>query len=598
MASGLAHHGEAAVRSFLSADRRCAIAVGDAAAEPDAGVMVALAGRIDNCDLLWRQLGGAVRGSGTRGEVDLLAHLYAADGLDAAGRLEGAFAFVLYDAEAGRLMMARDPLGRRPLWYAVLGDRIVFSSQARGVLAHPAVETGPSPEAISAYLTMGYVPQRWSAYAGLSKLAPGHYLAVAEKVEQPVQYWSPEVAAPDGGDSTQAVSNGELVEQVRAAVTGAVEVRMPAGAPTAVLLSGGVDSSIVTAIAAAAGGSGGRVRTFTAGFEGAGYDERPVAALVAEHCGTEHTELAIRPTPDVVDRITAMYEEPFGDPGVLPTYLICEAAGSRTAVALVGGGGDEVFAGYDRYRAVRAAEMMGPMRYLGVRLAAVLLSPWGRRDKGVGLGRFLRFADGLPHPFAVQHFIHRRLFGPRDLERLLTADFASAVDIEAPARWFCDLYEAGDFEDEVTRAQYHDLVTYVPDNLLVKTGLAAGGVPLELRQPMLDRRVVRVGLSLPVELKITRRRGKAILRRAFGDMLPAWVFGRSKHGFGVHLARWLAKELRDVLTETLLDPGLRRRGIFEAGALEGLINDHVSGRGDHSRRLWALLVLARWLATL
>ena len=598
MASGLARRGALGLHSFLSGDGRCAMAVGGAAAEAKGGVVVALAGRIFNGDWLWRQVRQAGSGAGGQGDVDLVAHLYAADGAEMVARLEGPFAFVLYDGEAGRLMMARDAVGHSALWYRVLGDRIVFSSEAAGVLAHPAVESGPGAEAISAYLTMGYVPSPWSIHAGVRKLPAGHYLAVTDRVEEPVEYWSPQVAHAAGVDVTAGASDDELVEEVRAAVRDAVEVRMPAGAPTAVLLGDGVESSLITAIAAAAAaGSAGRVRTFTAGFEGAAYDERPAAALVAEHCETEHTELAISPTPDVVAEVCAMGDEPFGDPDALATYLICEAAGCHTATVLAGGGGDEVFAGYRGYGAVQAAEVMGPMRFLGVRLGAALLRPWARGREDKWLGRFVRFADALPHPLSVQHFIHRRLFGPGDLERLLTEEFMAAVDIEAPAKWFCDLYEVGEFEDEVTRAQYHDLVTYVPDDLLVKMRLAAGGVPLEVRLPLLDRRVVRVGMSLPLRLKITRRRGKAVLRRAFGHMLPAWVFGRSGRSGGVPLARWLAKELRDVVTETLLDSGLRRRGIFQAEALEGLINDHVSGRDDHSRRLWALLVLARWLAT-
>jgi len=291
-----------------------------------------------------------------------------------------------------------------------------------------------------------------------------------------------------------------------------------------------------------------------------------------------------------------MYDEPFGDSSALPTWLICREARRHVTVALGGDGGDEVFAGYDRYRAMRLGETMGPGRYFLFRLAALLARPFAPADERSRLRRLLRFVDGLTQPYAVQYFCYRCLFRSHDLVRLFTPDFLPGAKAEEPAKWFCELYESADLDSEAAYAQRHDMLTYLPDDLLVKTDMASMATSLELRAPLLDHRVVELGLSLPIERKIRGKHGKAILRDAFGGILPAAVWAGKKRGFAVPLGRWLREDLRETMVETLLDAGLARRGMFRREALVGLVNDHLSGRDDHRHRLWALLVLARWLA--
>jgi len=437
---------------------------------------------------------------------------------------------------------------------------------------------------------MGYSDPAASLFRGIQKLAPGSVLEIADAAASPTRYWSPR--------ASDAPAGGEVVDLVRQRVGEAVEARMVSDVPLGALLSGGVDSAIVVGLMARAAGRGGGVKTFTAGFESGDYDERPAAAEIARHCGTDHTELLVQPSPaGMVDRLVEMYDEPFGDSSAIPTWLICREARKHVTVALGGDGGDEVFGGYDRYRAMHLAETAGTLRYVGYRAAAALAGLFAGQGERGRLRRLIRFADALPHPPAVQYFMYRRLFGPEDLTRLLHPDFAATVDVEAPARWFCDLYEDADLPDEVARAQRHDLMTYLPDDLLVKTDIASMASSLELRAPMLDHRVVELGLSLPTERKLNRRRGKLILEEAFGDLLPAGVFRRPKRGFAVPLAKWLREDLKEEMCDTLLDSALADRGIFQMESLAGLIADHLGGRADHSHRLWALLVLARWLAT-
>lgn len=601
MARVLQHRGPDQSGTVLSADGRCAIgfqrlAVIDPAGSrqpmslPDQSLTVAFNGEIYNFRALRRQLGSEGAKFISAGDTEVLLHLYRRDGQAMLEHLDGMFAFAIYDNQSGRLMLARDRLGQKPLWYAELPGRIVFASEAKALLRHPVVSQRPLWESITYYCTMGYVPSPLSAWEGIRKLPPSCRMIVADATGEPQRYWQP-------AEREAELSPADIAETVRAEVTRAVEARMVADVPIGALLSGGVDSAIVVALMSRAAGATGGVRTFTAGFDDEKYDERPAARMVAGHCGTEHTEIDVRADPaGMLDNVVATYDEPLADSSALPTFLICQAARRHVTVALAGDGGDEVFAGYERYRAMGLAERMGAGRYLAVRIAAALSRPLAPHDERNRLRRFIRFADGLGRPFAMQYLRYRCLFAPEDLPRLFTDEFAAATDLDAPAGWFCDLYEGTELGCEVARAQRHDLLTYLPDDLLVKMDMASMACSLEVRAPMLDHRVVDLGLSLPLGEKIAGGRGKAVLRRAFGDMLPAEVFGRPKQGFAVPLGRWLREELRAALKDTLLAGALLEQGICRPEALAGLVNDHLRGVDDHRHRLWALMVLSRWLA--
>lgn len=601
MAGRLEHRGPDDGGSFISADRRCAIgfrrlAVIDPAGSrqpmslPDRSVTVAFNGEIYNFPQLRRELASEGVTLRTHGDTEVLPHLYRRDGTAMLQQLDGMFAFAIYDEPRSRLLLARDRLGQKPLWYAMLTDRIVFASEAKALLGHPLVSGDPDWQSLTTYLSMGYIPSPKSAWRGVAKLAPAEALIVTGPADRPAVYWKP-TFRPSGCTEQQ------LIQQARQRLCASVRARMVSDVPLGALLSGGVDSAIIVALMAQSAGASGGVRTFTAGFEDQQFDERPAARRTAQHCRTDHTEITVRCEPaECLDNIVDMYDEPFGDSSALPTYLICRAARRHVTVALAGDGGDEVFGGYDRYRAIHLAATMGPAAASAARLAAVLIKPFARQDQRSSLRRLVRFADGLLDPLSWQYFRYRRLFGPSDLARLLTPQFLGGVDVNEAAEWFCNLYEAEEFDDEVARAQRHDMLTYLGDDILVKTDIASMGASLELRAPMLDHRLAELGLSLPVRLKLNRRRGKIILRRAFGDVLRPEVFTRPKRGFGVPLSRWLRVDLRETMIDTLLDEGFLGRGVFQRTAVAGLVNDHLRGKGDHSGRLWAMLVMARWLA--
>ncbi len=603
MASLLAHRGPDEEATYLSPDGRCAIGVRRLAvidplgshqpmASPDGGRVVAFNGEIYNYRQLRAELGIQGCQFRTDGDTEVLLHLYDRDGDDMLRHLDGMFAFALYDAALGQLLLCRDRLGEKPLWYAALPDRLIFASEAKALLTHPRVSPEPDARSLTVYCTMGYIPAPRSAYRSVAKLAPASMLALSRDCPAPRRYWRPALALP-------APSAHELREQVRSQVVESVRARLVSDVPLGALLSGGLDSAIVVAAMSRIVGKAGGVRTFTAGFEDPAFDERADAAVVANHCGTDHTELLVRPAPaEALDKIVTMYDEPFGDSSALPTWMICQLARQHVTVALTGDGGDEVFGGYDRYRALRLAATIGPFTCAAIRFAAAIMRPFAPHRERSGARRLVRFADAMMYPLAIQYFTYRRLFGPDDLARLLNPDFAAGVDIDAPAQWFCRLYERADAPSEVTAAQLHDIETYLPDDLLVKTDIASMACSLELRPPMLDHRLVTAGVSLPVEQKVGRRQGKLLLRQAFADWLPPEVFARPKRGFGVPLADWLRGPLREPLREALLSPCEKVRAMFSTQALAGLVNDHLNGRADHSHRLWALLVLARWMERL
>lgn len=551
---------------------------------------VAFNGEIYNFQDLRKELAPEGFAFRTRGDTEVLPALYLRHGQEMLSHLEGMFALAIYDHQAGRLMLARDRLGKKPLWYALLSDRLIFASEAKALLAHPGLPRQADFASLSYYLTLGYVPAPRSIWQGIFKLPPGHLLLVDSSLPKPRRYWSPP-------ELTTPRTPAEAVELVRQTLAQAVSRRMVADVPVGALLSGGVDSAIVTALMCQAAGQAGGVKTFTARFADQAFDEGPQAAAVASHLGTDHHPLAVEwaDAEKLLDRLVEQYDEPFADSSALPTYLICQAARQHVKVALTGDGGDESFAGYDRYRAMELGQRLGPGKYLLTRLAGSFADAFAPHDERNRLRRLARYADGLDLPPARRYLRYRRLFDPAWIHALMERDLLEQAQVEAVEGWFCDLYEVGEYDSEIALAQRHDLLSYLPDDLLVKTDIASMAHGLEVRCPMLDRRAVELGLSLPGQFKFAGRYGKAILRQAFADLLPEDVFRRPKRGFGVPLDDWLRGPLLPLLRRTLLEGALVSRGWLVYGQMEKLIQQHLSRQADHRHRLWALLWLGRWL---
>src|SRR4051794_32620413 len=510
-----------------------------------------------------------IRGTG---DTALLPHLYEEHGLDFVSRLHGMFALALWDARRGRLVLARDRVGKKPLLWTRLPDgSLAFASELKALLRLPGLPRRLNPRALDAYLALQYVPGPETALAGVEKVPPGSTLVFEDGRVRVDAYYRLRPRDEQRSDE-------EWVELVRETVTAAVRRRLVADVPLGALLSGGLDSSVV--VAAMAQPSSEPVRTFSVCFADARYDERAYAHAVSERYGTVHEELLVGPD-DLLERLDALadgFDEPFGDEAALPTLLVCELARREVTVALTGDGGDEAFAGYERYLAMQIAARVPSV----AARAGRLLPPAERRSR---VARVRRLADVAALP---EHERYGRLMEifPTDLRaRLWEPEFVGEPRAAA------DLLGSAVTPEGL---QLLDIRTYLPGDLLPKADLASMAVSLELRSPFLDHQVLELGLSLPDSLRFRGRLGKEALRRAFARDLPPLVARRGKKGFCVPLAAWFRGELRGLASDLLLDARARGRGQLRTAEVERLLAEHAAGRADHGHRLWCLLMLELW----
>ena len=526
--------------------------------------------------------GHEVRG---RGDTPVIPHLYEEYGPRFVEHLDGMFAIALWDATRGRLVLARDRLGKKPLVWTRLGDgTLAFASELKALLTVPGVSREPDLAALDGYLALQYVPGSRTGLRHVQRLPPGSLLVAEGAGETIERYWAPAL-------SLETLSDESWLERVREDVTAAVRKRLAADVPLGALLSGGIDSAVVVALMAQA--STDPVRTFTVGFADERYDERPYAQAVAQMYGTRHEEIVLEPdAAATLPRLAAAFDEPLGDEAALPLFLICEAARREVTVALVGDGGDESFAGYERYGAMGLANRVPtPAAAAGARLLRAL--PAGRRERRSPVFRAARFLEAAATPRAERYGRLMQVFTLDERAALWTDDAKAEIGaLMSPGFLLGQAPAAG-----IAGLQLLDLGTYLPGDLLPKSDVASMAHSLELRSPLLDHRVVELGLSLPDHLKFRGREGKVALRRAFADALPTRVAGRGKSGFAVPLAQWFRGELRPLARDLLLDGDARTRGWFHPAAVERLLDDHVSARADNGHRLWTLVMLELWQRT-
>jgi asparagine synthase (glutamine-hydrolysing) len=512
--------------------------------------------------------GHAIRGTG---DTPTLPHLYEEHGPRFVERLHGMFALALWDASRERLVLARDRIGKKPLLWTQLPDgTLAFASELKALVRLPSLRREVDPAAIDAYLALQYVPGAGTALRGVNKLPPGHLLVWERGTVTVERYWELEPTRAERSDD-------EWLELVRETVTAAVRRRLIADVPLGALLSGGIDSSVVVALMAEA--SSEPVRTFTIGFPDARYDERAYARAVAERYGTQHEELEVElDAAALLPRLAWAFDEPLGDEAALPTLLISELAREHVTVALVGDGGDESFAGYERYVAHELAARVP--RLPGVRALSSLVAS---RDPRSPARRAARFLEVAAAPANARYGRLMEVFPLELRRRLFTGEARAAHD-----------YLGAPPQPGIAGLQRLDVATYLPGDLLLKADVASMAHSLELRAPLLDHEVLTLGVSLPDSLKVRGRTGKVALRRAFADKLPEQVASRGKTGFGVPLGRWFREDLRELSRELLLDQRARERGLLREAEVARLLDDHASGRRDHGHRLWCLVMLELW----
>src|SRR5262245_4275388 len=557
-------------------------------ANEDESVWIVFNGEIYNYRELASELVSRGHRFRTRSDTEVIVHLYEELGERCVERLRGMFAFAIWDTRSRTLFLARDRLGIKPLYYAGTGKRFVFGSELKALLAVPGLERSIALEAIWSYLHFGYIPDPLSLLRGVAKLPPGHTLMVRDgRAEDPKCYWDcASLFADDTRRSDETQSAEQLWETFRSAVASHLVADVPLGA----FLSGGVDSSAVVAAMALEGG--GRVKTFSVGFDG-GVDEAPYARRVAEYFGTEHHEVRMKAGDvDVLDDILGGFDEPFADVSAIPTYMISRFARQHVKVVLSGDGGDEIFAGYDRYVVDERRRRLGILGDLGLGAglrAVSALMPEGTPGKNylysLSLPRMHRYLEGIS------------TFPSRALATLLepTVTVQPAVVGEVIA----DLLRISDGFDPLSRLQHFDLSTYLPGDILAKTDRMSMLASLETRVPMLDPPLVDFACRLPAHLRMRASETKYLLKRALRAHVPAEVLERPKQGFEVPLQEWFTKEAPEFFHERLANTGrLEAVGIRSVAVRELLEQFARMRRDDHCRRLWTLLVLDRSLARL
>ena len=549
-------------------------------ANEDGSVQVVLNGEIYNHRELRTALSHLGHRFATRSDTEVIVHLYEDLGNRLVDELRGMFSFALWDARRRRLVVARDRVGIKPLYYWEHDVGVAVVSELRSLLAMPGFIARVDPQAIAGYLAFGYVPETSCILMGVRKLAAGHILTWDRESGVSVRrYWSPVRPA-------EPWTEQEATSELRRLLKESVSLHLESDVPLGAFLSGGVDSSTVVALMAREVGQ--PVRTFSIGFDDPEFNEAPHAARVARQLGTAHTELIVRPDADaLIEQIVRAFDEPFADSSALPTFLVSQLARRHVTVALSGDGGDELFGGYERYAEVTELGEVGPAELRRV-IGGVV-----RRLPQVSLGRnfFLDWSRTRQARYTARMTLPL-LRSEGGVTRAKIAALLTARD-----SLLDDSFAAAESRDFLTQMMLVDVHTYLPGDILTKVDRASMAHSLEARVPLLDHRLVEFAVSLPSSLKLRDGTGKWILRQAVNGLVPRSVLDHPKQGFAVPLRRWFRKELRHRL-DGLLSESCAIYEFVDPRDVRHLVLEHTVGRRDHSSALWRLMTLELWLSLL
>src|SRR6185369_3857419 len=556
----------------------------------DHSVAVVLNGELYN----YRELRADLEKRGHRfrseSDTEILPHLYEEYGPEMVQHLNGMFAFALWDDRRKRIFIARDRFGEKPLYWGVFNRTLLFASEPKVLLAHPAVRPNLNLNALRQYLSYDYVPAPLSIYEGISKLPAAHTLTLEDGKVKVERYWrlsyKPRLPVP---------TVPEAAEQLRELLADAVRMRLVSDVPLGVLLSGGLDSSVVTALAVRA--SSETVKTFSISFAESSFDESKYARAVAKFLGTDHHEerFSASLAANLVGEIGAWMDEPISDPSVVPTYLLSRFTRKHVTVALGGDGGDEIFAGYPMYFGHHMARAyLSLPRFVRHGLVEPMVNLLPVKTKNLSFDyRARRFITASHYDAVARHHVWFGSFTPEDTESLLTADVkrASDADIYGDAR---RLFAECDSNNLTECMQSLDTQLYLAEDILTKVDRASMAVSLEVRSPYLDTRVAEFAAALPSWYKLHGYTSKYILKRAAKGLVPSFVSRRGKKGFGVPFAKWLKHELRPMAHDLLAPERLRRSGLFNPEYVSKLHDEHERGVANHRKLLWTLLSFELW----
>lgn len=517
----------------------------------------------------------------------------------AAGRFIGMFAFALWDRQTRKLWLVRDRLGIKPLYWAFQGDLFLFGSELKALRAHPGWTPRLNRGAVAAFMRHGYIPAPHTIYQDVHKLEPGTCLCFDRGQIISAPFWSLPNVIAEAREAPLNLSPADALEELERLLTNAVSRRMVADVPLGAFLSGGIDSTTVTALMQA--NSGSPIRTFSIGFEEQAYDESGYAAAVAKHLGTEHTELRVSPSQarDVIPRLPEIYDEPFGDSSQIPTTLLSELTRKHVTVALSGDGGDEVFAGYPRYLLARPFAKLNQLvpsplrRAFASALTAASPSQWDRF-----FGVLPQRATPRKAGIRLHKLAHMLTSGQAQAYRLLVSHWDDPKGLVPCAQeavseaWTGGL--SGQCTDNVQFTQALDLLTYLPDDILTKVDRASMAASLEVRVPILDHRVVEWAMRLPLRLRLRDGAGKWLLRQLAYRHVPAKLLDRPKMGFGVPIDSWLRGPLRDWAEDLLSERSLAQGELLNPAPIREMWSAHLTGDADWHGQLWNVLQLQAW----
>ncbi len=555
----------------------------------DGSVWLVFNGEVYNYRDLRRRLEGSGHTFRTDSDSETIVHLYEDLGIECFSHLNGMFSVAIWDRVKRQVILARDRLGKKPLFYQWLDGQLLFGSELKALARAPEFDRNISASAIDQFLTYQYVPHPHSIYASARKLPPGHVAVVSEAGVQVKSYWKVDWRAES------EISEQEATAKLDELLRDSIRLRLRSDVPLGAFLSGGVDSSLIVALAQQQMEQ--PLHTFSIGFNEADFDETRYARQVAAWVRTEHNEFKV--TPDavsVLDKLVWHYDEPFGDSSAIPTWYLCQWTRQQVTVALSGDGGDELFAGYDRYRALWLSQWFNRLIPVGPLLGSRFVQnlPHSNRQRSF-VRRMQRFGEALSQPLARRYMNWLQIFPERMRAELYRDDFLERLPNEDPYEFFEAAWRGVGERDVVSHASLADLTTYLPCDLMTKVDIASMAHGLECRQPFLDFRLVEFAASLPVSLKFRLGGGKRLLRKTFERLLPRQIWTRKKMGFGVPLGSWFQNELRALTYERLLGSDSRCHAFLRPDAIQVLVDQHMTGKVNHSYRLWNLLVLESWL---
>jgi asparagine synthase (glutamine-hydrolysing) len=560
----------------------------------DGSVLIVFNGEIYNFQELRDDLLAKGHKFSTKSDTETIVHLYEEKGMEFPKSLRGMFAAAIWDSRRKRLVLARDRMGKKPLYYAVTSSFIAFASELRSLLVVPGLPLNIDLKAVDSYLTLQYIPSPMSIFKGVRKLEPASTLVFENGNLKTEKYWN----LPLGERKLDGTPVEELKGRLRAGLAEAVKIRLISEVPLGAFLSGGIDSSVIVALMARA--SAEPVKTFSIGFKEAEFSELGYARQVAQLYGTKHTEFVVEANmASVLEKLAWHYSEPYADSSALPSYFVSRETRKDVTVALNGDGGDENFGGYIRYQAMKLAWYFSVMPAWAKKAALAAMGPFPEKTAPFNtvwrLRKFLQAASQRDLPLTYLSTVS--YFKTDEKEQLLSDGFKNALgrDINFPERYISGLFKEAEGLGLTEKLMYTDLRSYLPECLMTKMDIASMANSLETRSPLLDHKVVEFAFLLPENLKLRGFGGtKWLLKEAFKDMLPPGIYRRGKMGFGIPLGPWFRGALKDYWAGACLSQKAMGRGYFKKEELFRLWDEHQRGARDHGYRLWALLMLELW----